>query len=124
MKRWLAGTLLLLLLAGAVAFSWCGRAVDSPLPRNFRSCKVDADCVVAPSLAGLDHLPKSDEDCNGTCYIGVHKDHLATWLQEVARLEQGVPCDKEFEECPPKDHWVARCGAFRRCVVGHSPPVR
>jgi hypothetical protein len=102
----------------------CAPTVDSPLPGNFRSCKVDADCVVAPSLAGLDHLPKADESCIGTCYIGVHRDHLKMWLQEVARRETGVLCNKEFEECPPKDHWVVRCGTFRRCVVGHSPPGR
>ncbi|MCB9763039.1 MAG: hypothetical protein H6739_24780 [Alphaproteobacteria bacterium] len=94
---------------------------DSPLPRDFRACAVDSDCVVAPSLAGLDHIPTSRDGCLGECYVGINKAHAELWAEEVERLAPDVPCTKEFEACPPADDWFARC---RRgtCEVVWWPP--
>ncbi len=88
---------------------------------DFRACAVDADCVVAPSLAGLDHLPLPADDCRGTCYVGVRRDALAAWSRAVEALADAVPCDAEFEPCPPLDHFVAAC-RNGRCEVFYRAP--
>lgn len=94
------------------------------MPDGWRSCSADADCVVAPTLAGLDHLPKEGDSCQGDCYLGVHAAHLDTWMDRVAERAAGVPCDREFEECPPPEHYRASCGVMRRCTVEYAPPGR
>ncbi|MCB9744122.1 MAG: hypothetical protein H6741_16115 [Alphaproteobacteria bacterium] len=108
---------LLLLLS---ACSLLQSTPESPLPPDFRECKVDADCVVAPSMYGLDRLPTSRDTCEGTCYIGVNKAHLETWTAEVARLTPTIPCDKEFEPCPGEEDWAPRCQRSQ-CVVDYAP---
>lgn len=91
------------------------------LSADFRACAVDTDCVVAPSLEGLDHLPLPSDDCRGTCYVGVRRDALAAWTRAVEALADTVPCDAEFEPCPPLDHFVAAC-RNGRCEVFYRAP--
>jgi hypothetical protein len=79
------------------------------LPEDSRFCRTDADCVVAQSLAGLDHIPRPGERCEGTCYVGVRREALAAWNSAVTALSPTVPCDREFEPCPPAEHFEAFC---------------
>lgn len=91
-----------------------------PLPEGYRSCLVDADCVVAPALAGLDHLPTPGESCVAECVVGVRRDAEAAWTEAVRRETAGVPCDKEMEPCPPISAWVAFCHQ-QTCGARYAP---
>ena len=51
------------------------------LPADHRACTADADCVVAPSLAGLDRLPQPGDTCRGTCFAGIRRDALRRKIQ-------------------------------------------
>lgn len=88
------------------------------LPQGFRACSADADCVVAPSLAGLNRLPRPGDACLGTCFVGVRKDALPAWLKAVGMLAESVPCAKEFEPCPPATHFRVAC-IRGTCVVSY-----
>jgi hypothetical protein len=93
------------------------------LPDDYRRCVQAADCVVAPALAGLDRLPRPDDTCEGTCFVGVRASAALAWHQAVKALAATVPCDKQFEECPPVDHFRVTC-IFGRCgakYVGTAP---
>lgn len=93
------------------------------LPADYRSCGSDEDCVVAPSLAGLDRLPGPGDTCQGTCYVGVRATALRAWERAVEALAASVPCTKEFEPCPPRTHWRAAC-VRGTCQAIHVGPPR
>lgn len=113
-----------MLLLGGVLLGCIGEEPPSPieeLPADYRSCSVDTDCAVAPSLAGYDHIPGPGDLCREICYIGVREERMSRWREEVAARAPSVSCDQTLKACPPEDHWTARC-LLHRCVVVHTPP--
>ncbi len=98
----------------------CAGAGAEPSSPDLRACSADADCVVAPSLAGLDHAPASGETCGTSCFVGVRADQAGAWSSLVREHAGKVPCDLEMEPCPPIEHWAAACvqGA---CVARYAP---
>jgi len=114
-----------LLVAAMLVASCRGHAGPSSaaLPADHRSCTADADCAVAPSLAGLAHLPRAGDTCRGTCFVGVRKDALEAWQKAVDALAATVPCDKEFEPCPPASDFRARC-LHGTCEADYAPATR
>lgn len=95
-------------------------SAPASLPADFRACATDADCAVAPSLAGLDRLPLPGDTCRGTCFAGVRKDALPAWQKAVDALSATVPCDKEFEPCPPAEDFRVAC-VRGTCTVAYAP---
>ena len=91
-----------------------------PTPSDFRTCEVDSDCVVVPTISGLTHAPTPEDSCQALCTFAIASGYESGWLSTVSEQFQPVPCELEMEPCPPIEAWAAVC-MDSQCDLRFSP---